>query len=151
MRFSLNGIWVDPTAQSDELQAAGLMATDAANTNYILIQTTAPVSAENRLALTSKSVEILEYIHENAYLCRYRETDLNLLRRLPFVSWVNTYLYLFKVPWYFLSRTDEDINIIQAKQLHEHLPPLSSRIHIVLLEPQDKDKITDRINSAANH
>ncbi|KAF5139165.1 Serine protease/ABC transporter B family protein tagC [Metarhizium anisopliae] len=50
-----------------------------ANSNYILIQTKGPLSAQQKQELRDKDVEILEYKGEDVYLCGYKPTTLEPL------------------------------------------------------------------------
>lgn len=77
--------------------AAAPLAADAAGSNYILIQTKAPLTPEQRQELTGKSVRIQEYVSENTYLCSYKRSDLNSIRELLYVLWANIYYKGFKI------------------------------------------------------
>ncbi|KAH0602094.1 hypothetical protein MHUMG1_00973 [Metarhizium humberi] len=50
-----------------------------ATSNYILIQTTGPLGAQQKQALRDKDVEILEYKGEDVYLCGYKPITLEPL------------------------------------------------------------------------
>ncbi|GDY33538.1 S8 family serine peptidase [Gandjariella thermophila] len=97
-RITINGVSVDPVAQSDHLRAAGLESADASQSNYVLIQTREPLSDEQRTRLTELGVDIHQYVPENTYRCGYRPADLDAIRALPFVVWADVYLQGFKVP-----------------------------------------------------
>lgn len=96
--ITINGVTVDPEAQRPQLEAASLQSVDASTSNYIVIQTTGPLTDDEQAQLEQFGVEIQEYAPENAYICRYPATDLDSLRALPFVSWANVYLSAFKIP-----------------------------------------------------
>jgi len=68
-RITINGISIDPVAQGAALSTAGLVAADASQSNYILIQTAAPMTAAERAELTALGVEIQAYVSDNTYLC----------------------------------------------------------------------------------
>jgi serine protease AprX len=97
-RITINGISLDPVLHAEDLRLAGLEAADASASDYILIQTSAPLSAAQTADLQSLSVVVNEYVSENTYLCTYKEADLTRLRALPFVTWANVYLRGFKIP-----------------------------------------------------
>src|SRR5215471_13752295 len=97
-RITINGVSIDPLAQSHQLAAAGIEAPDASASNYILVQTAAPLTDEQRAQLTGLGVEIQEYVPDDTYLCRYTPTDLGPIRALPFVTWAGVYLKGFKIP-----------------------------------------------------
>jgi serine protease AprX len=95
--ITINGISLDPVAQSDALKAARLESPDASQSNYVLIQTSGPLTDEQKEALARLGVEIQEYVPENTYLCRYGPSDLDAIRALPFVVWADVYLEGFKI------------------------------------------------------
>jgi serine protease AprX len=96
-RITINGVTVDPLAQGAALEAANLEFETAASSNYILIQATAPLGKAQKAELTALGAEILEYVPEDTYLCRYSPADLSPIRSLPYVAWANIYLRDFKI------------------------------------------------------
>jgi serine protease AprX len=96
--ITINGVSLDPQAQAVELQDAGLEAASAAASDYILIQTEAPLTSAEKEQLAALGVEIHEYVPEHTYLCGYRPADLGAIRALPFVTWADVYLQGFKIP-----------------------------------------------------
>jgi subtilisin family serine protease len=54
-------------------------APSVADSNYILIQTNGPLNAQQKEALRSKEVEVLEYKGDDVYLCGYKPTTLEPL------------------------------------------------------------------------
>jgi serine protease AprX len=96
-RITINGVSLDPIAQAQVLNLTGLESADASASDYILIQTAAPLSSDQTEELTKLGVAVQEYVSENTYLCRYEGTDLASIRALPFVTWANVYLEGFKV------------------------------------------------------
>jgi serine protease AprX len=96
-KITINNISLDPEQQREDMQTFRLTSVNAANSNYILIQTRQPLNRAQKAELANSSVEILEYVPERAYVCRYTPSDLNVLRALPYVEWVNVYLENFKV------------------------------------------------------
>jgi len=97
-KIMINGISLDPDEQSVEPRFARLMSADSSKSDYILIQTQSPLSRDERNQLAEMDVEILEYVPENSYICRYKPDDLDAIRSLAFVSWANTYMDGFKIP-----------------------------------------------------
>src|SRR5262249_7789341 len=55
-----------------------------------------PLTAEQRKQLQDLGVQLLEHVPENTYICGYRG-DLQAIRALPFVQWVNPYMRGFKI------------------------------------------------------
>ena len=95
--ITINGVSLDPVAQSDALRAARLESADASKSNYVLIQTSDPLTDEQRQELARLGAEIQEYVPESTYLCRYGPSDLAAIRSLPFVVWADVYLQGFKI------------------------------------------------------
>jgi serine protease AprX len=96
-RITINGITVDPFAQRRALAAAPEPASDASDSDYILIQTVEPLSEEQRTQLESLGVDIHEYVPDNTYIAGFKPTDLQAIRELPFVAWADIYLRDFKI------------------------------------------------------
>jgi serine protease AprX len=96
--ITINGVSLDPQAQAVGLQAAGLEAATAADSDYVLIQTQAPLTPVQKQELAGLGVEIQEYVPELTYLCGYRPADLDAIRALPYVTWANVYMRGFKIP-----------------------------------------------------
>jgi len=95
--ITINGITIDPKAQEPAVRALGLHSRDASDSNFILIQTKAPLDKSQRTELADKGAQILEYVPESTYLCHYPLPDLEVLRALPYVEWANVYLQGFKI------------------------------------------------------
>src|SRR6266576_1211394 len=104
--ITINGITLDPTAQSVALSSARLLSANAKDSDYLLVQTKGPLTKEQRAALEKSGAKILEYVPQETYICRYPGTDLKKIRALPFVTWVNTYLRGFKIHPALLSAAD---------------------------------------------
>lgn len=96
--ITINGNTLDPLAQPEMLRAAAPQVTVATETNYILVQTAAPLSGEERDELAAAGAEIQEYVPDNTYLCRFQPDDLSPVEALPFVVWTGAYLQGFKIP-----------------------------------------------------
>ena len=96
--ITINGVTFNPLAQGPALAAANLSSADATASDYILIQTTQPLSREMKTELTNLGVVILEYVPDDTYLCNYTGANLNQIRSLPYVVWTNIYLQGFKIP-----------------------------------------------------
>ncbi len=96
-RISINGVTLDPIQDTPSLKNFSLFSADAASSNYILLQTHAPLNAAEKKELFRAGATPLEHVPENTYVCEYKETDLDKLRALPFVKWVHVYLNGFKI------------------------------------------------------
>jgi len=95
-RITINGVSLDPTSSAPAM--AGITSADASQSDYVLVQTAAPLTPDQRAELSRLGVVIHEYVSENTYLCGYKPTDLSAIRRLPYVVWANVYLRGFKIP-----------------------------------------------------
>jgi serine protease AprX len=95
-RITINGMSFDPAAASTS--AAALTSRDASQSNYVLIQTATPLTADQQEQLKALGFAISEYVSENTYLGGYKPADLSRIRSLPFVTWANIYLQGFKIP-----------------------------------------------------
>jgi serine protease AprX len=96
-RITINGVSVDPIIHAEGLRLAGFTSSDASTSDYILIQTRAPLTTEQKADLATLGVVVHEYVSENTYLCGYKATDLAAIRARPYVSWADVYLRGFKV------------------------------------------------------
>jgi len=94
-RITINGVSFDPAAPT--VAAAAAASPDSSKSNYILVQTKAPLTDDDKGKLAALGVQIQEYVSENTYLCGYKPSDLGPVRGLPFVSWAGVYLHGFKV------------------------------------------------------
>jgi hypothetical protein len=94
--ITINGNKFDPT--DPVVQPLGLTASDASESNYILVQTKGGRLDNDQIAeLVAKDVVIHEYVSDDTYLCGFNPRDLNTIRSLPFVGYANIYLPLFVV------------------------------------------------------
>ncbi|AFZ01039.1 S8 family serine peptidase [Calothrix sp. PCC 6303] len=98
VQITINGISIDPEAQSQAMNASNLISPDSSNSNYILVQTVQPLNSEQKSQLAALGAEILEFVPENTYVCRYNPENLDAVRNLAFVDWANVYLEGFKIP-----------------------------------------------------
>jgi len=103
--ITINGNSLDPVAHAPIIRSLGLEAQDASESDYILIQTSAPFSPEQNQQLEVLGVDIQSYVSENTYLCSFKNADLAAVRDLPFITWANIYLKEFKVASNLKQRT----------------------------------------------
>lgn len=95
-RITINGISFDPSAPGPVVRE--LAATDAADSNYVLIQTVAPPREDQWQQLRALGVKVQEYVSENSYLCSFAPKSLENVRALKFVAWAGVYMKDFKIP-----------------------------------------------------
>jgi len=95
-QITINGISFDPTAAGPV--TAALAKTDAADSDYILVQTNGPLTDSQRSQLEKLGAVIHEYVSENTSLCTFKPTSLTKVRALNFVTWAGVYMEGFKIP-----------------------------------------------------
>ena len=89
--ITINGIAIDPTAPKPALAAFGLVNANAKKSDYLVVQTKAPLDKEQRKALDKAGAAILESVPGDAYICHYPKTSLADVRGLKFVTWAELY------------------------------------------------------------
>ena len=150
-RITINGITLDPLAQSQALTNASLRSADAAQSNYILIQTHMPLTDDEKAQLSALGVEIQEYVPDDTYLCGYKPTDLSAIRALPFVAWADVYLRGFKVaPSLRPAPTAAATSIVPPTNGTAHSRTLR-RVDIVFHEDADPNAALKAEVAAAAH
>jgi serine protease AprX len=85
----INGNARPASGDADAVSVASFAAPppSVAESNYILIQTTGPLSAENKEALANTEVHLLEYKGNNVYLCGYKPKTFDpITQHLSFVE-----------------------------------------------------------------
>lgn len=140
--ITINGNTGGVAPHVHSLSAAGQVSlhdkdNDAANSNYILIQSKEkPLNAVQKDKLSDKGVEIEEYVGKNTYLCSYKPTDLNPIRLETFISSAAVYSPDFVVEKDLKSseNSSEAVQVI----LHDDV------------EEKDLGKVADEISKAAN-
>jgi serine protease AprX len=79
-RITINGVSLDPQLESPELKTRSLLATTSSGSDYILVQTQAPLDQAQKAALAATGAELLEYVPESTYLCHYNARSLAQIR-----------------------------------------------------------------------
>lgn len=151
-KITINSISIDPNAQRSTLGFNSLMSDDSASSNYILVQTSAPLNREQKSQLTNLSVEILEYVPENAYICRYTPSDLSAITNLPFVEWANIYLEGFKITPQLRSQSSnpDKVNLLELRPMGTSMSRQTKTVTVVLHHNVAiDDDLRERIASAA--
>jgi subtilisin family serine protease len=113
--ITINGNSLDPVGHAPILRSLGLEAEDASESDYILIQSSAPFSLEQNQQLEALGVDIQNYVSENTYLCGFKSTDLAAVRALPFITWANIYLKEFKVASGLKQRTASAFSVLRIQ------------------------------------
>src|SRR2546423_9838 len=121
----INGNELDPEADRPALRALGIDKDDSSKSNYILIQTKEPMSADQKSAITDAGAKILEYVSTNTYLCRWEPQTLRPITDKSFVTWANVYPEAFVVPARLKEKPTE-----QVRGLRALAPSFSSNIQL---------------------
>jgi serine protease AprX len=95
--ITINGNTLDPDAPVHARKTLGAAVDNAADSNYILIQTKEPLKKSQKEELANLKVGIKEYVSENTYLCYYEPEDLEPVRSLDYVAYSNIYPSMFVV------------------------------------------------------
>lgn len=95
--ITINGNTLHPAAPAAVRRTLGAAVDDAAESNYILIQSNIPLRKAEKQRLSDLDVAIKEYVSDNTYLCRYEPTDLSSVRDLDFIDYANVYPKMFVV------------------------------------------------------
>lgn len=66
-------------------------------TKYILVQSWADLSSSDRLILEKANIRPLDYVSRNTYLCQYEDEDLEKVRKLEPVVYVDIYRTELKI------------------------------------------------------
>src|SRR6185369_927923 len=95
--ITINGNSLDPLSQTTELHEFGLDSADVPDSNYILVQVTAPLTKDQKQQLKDLDVKILEYVPDDTYIASYPPENLAPIRQLPYVAWAGVYPKQVKV------------------------------------------------------
>lgn len=119
--ITINGHSIDPI----ENPTPGPPATDS-QSNYILIQTNPSLTDERRAELADLGVTILQYLPRYSYLCRYEKSDLQPIRDLSYISWVEDYSTDLKVDKALTDGTDAALKKVDVI-FHNDVDPAEFR------------------------
>lgn len=72
-------------------------STDEKDTRYLLLQVRSELDAHERAQLEQLGVELLQFVPDDTYLCRFDVGELNKVRALEFVTWANPFMKPCKV------------------------------------------------------
>jgi len=151
-QITINGVSFDPATEGMTFEAAGLASADASSSDYVLIQTAAPLTPAQKTELAGLGVVINEYVSDNTYLCTYKPTDLSRIRALPYVTWTNVYMQGFKVAPNLRSSgvgAGSQIVPMAAADSHSNLP---KTVDIVFHDDVDtsSDALRQAVSDAAH-
>ncbi|RYP15321.1 hypothetical protein DL765_005777 [Monosporascus sp. GIB2] len=86
--ITINGNTLDHSTKS---------AADASKTNYILVQFRARLSPSQMQELANAGLKHLDYVSKNTYLCHHEDADLDKIRQMDPVVYVEIYRPEFKI------------------------------------------------------
>ena len=79
------------TIDTDAPEVAAMATQPSLGAGYYLLQLKGPVSEDNKNALTSAGVELIEYIPDDAFLVRMQRSAAASVKRLDFVKWIGPF------------------------------------------------------------
>jgi len=62
------------------------------DTRYLLLQVRAELDARQRAELEQLGVEVMQFVPDDTYLCRFDVGELRQVRALDFVTWANPFM-----------------------------------------------------------
>jgi len=111
--ITINGVTVDPQAPSLQGLAPFNMGA-APPSNYLLVQTKAPLNAQQRSEISNRGGTILEYVPEATYVISAAPDKLAQIQALPFVDWAGPFLRGFKVDPSLIPAAPERLSLAAA-------------------------------------
>ena len=95
--ITINGITIDPTAPKAALATISLHNVTAKASDYLIVQTSHPLTRAERARLAKNGAKILEAVPGSAFICHFPKTSLVAIRKLPFVAWADVYPEVVKL------------------------------------------------------
>ena len=91
--ITINGNTLDA---SNEDVPSTVFSSNAADSNYITLQTYGPLTGDQKQDLVDQKVQLLEYVSDQTYLCRYEPTELQRIKEKSYVRHAAEYDNRFK-------------------------------------------------------
>jgi subtilisin family serine protease len=149
-KITINGVSLDPATDASSLSHHALLAADASSSDYLLIQTHGPLTAEQKAQLKQTGAVALEYVPTDTYVCRYAPSDLTAVRALPFVAWAHVYLQGFKIaPELHAGASGPRAALLDLRGLASPPHVGAHLVDIVLHRDVDPATVADAIAAAA--
>ncbi len=152
--ITINGISIDPTASKKALAAVSLSNTTAKDSDYLVVQTTKPLTKADRTALAKAGAKIIEAVPGDAYICHFPKTDLKKVRALPFVNWAELYPKAVKIGLSLRepgeAPTGRGSRSVSALPAPSALDDTRKTVDVVLHRGVDPKKAAKRIAEAAH-
>jgi len=148
-RITINGVSLDPTEPPVGLESA-LASTDSSSTDYIIVQVAGPLTSVELGALAAAGADVLEYVPENTYICRYPGSSLTAVTALPFVVWAGEYLEGFKIaPELMTPAADPRPRLLSVEGVETSMSQEPRDVEVVLHRDADPEAARARIAEAA--
>ncbi len=152
--ITINGNSLDPVSQKPEFQSLGLNSVDTTTSDYVLLQTEAPLSKEQKAELAGKGITILEYIPDDSYIAYYPPKDLTSIKVLPFITWAGVYPKQVKIEPTLRaqSQVGEQPRVVNALAPSFSIDPLDHEpktVEVVLQRNAKPDEVRNQIAQAA--
>lgn len=151
--ITINGNSLDPLAQQPALEALGLDSADSSQSDYVLLQTRAPLTKEQKAELREIGITILEYVPDDSYIAYYPPQDLTPVRQLPYVTWAGVYPKQVKVePVLRAQSPDTAPRVVNALAVAPDPDPLGHdprTVEVVLHGNVNAETVRDEIAQAA--
>lgn len=148
--ISYNGVSFDPMQDEHAMQIHGMLSsTNTANSDFILLQTPAPLTAPEKAELANAGVKLHGYVR-GAYEAEYRDRDLGRLRALPFVDWAGEVPDKAKVsPELHAATQSANAHVLSMLSPAGAPGSAKARVNIVLRPGVDDAAALDSIAAAA--
>lgn len=148
--ITINGYTIEPNAPAAAAAALELNNATAQASDHILIQPKAPLKPAEEKKLTQLGVEVLEAVPGEALICRYPGTDLNAIRALSFIGWVEVYPRAVKLGRSLREQPSTRATHLDAAVAAPTLDATPRTVNIVLHRTVDQKKAVANIAKAAH-
>lgn len=148
-RITINDIYFDPNEQARAMSRAGLNSTDSSQSDYVIVQSTAPLTAAQKQELNQLGAEILEYHPENAYVCHFPPSSLDAIQALPYVEFTGVYPEEVKVALPLRSEAaTPTANLMTLEPIETSMAQEPVEVDVVLHDSADAEATRDKIAEA---
>src|SRR5687767_10982751 len=148
-RIVINDIFFDPSAQAPALHSLAMDSPDTSTSDFILVQTDAPLTPVQKGELKALGAEILEYFPENAYVCRYPPASLAPIQALPYVTFAGVYPEEVKVALNLRSPANNaTANLLALGPVETSMSQQPVDVDVLLHNGVDADAVRDKIAAA---
>jgi subtilisin family serine protease len=147
--ITINGISFDPEGSS--VQLAGLEQSDTSNSNYIIIQSNAPLTKDQKDELNSLGAQILEFYPENSYLCKFSPSSVEPIKALPYVVFASVYPKEVKIGLALRSDSSDktaEVNLLSLDSVETSMSQQPYKVDIILHNEVSSDSIREDIARA---